>query len=105
MKRGLSEVCYGFFSTLANPTRLATLEALREGPMNVSSIAKALCQEQSMVSHNIRPLEKCRLVYSERRGKEKVYSLNAETVEALFKVVENHAENHCPFKGDCPDSK
>jgi DNA-binding transcriptional ArsR family regulator len=105
LKRGLSEICYGFFSTLANPTRLAILETLRQHPMNVTNIAESLDQEQSMVSHNLRTLEKCNLVSGERRGKEKIYSINPETVESLFKVVENHAAKHCPYQGACSESK
>jgi len=38
MKRVLAETCYGFFSTLANPTRLAIMEKLKSEPMNVSTI-------------------------------------------------------------------
>ena len=104
MKRGLTDLCYGFFSTLANPTRLAILEALGKSDMSVTQLANALGQEQSMVSHNLRPLERCKFVYFERRGKSKVYSLNRDTVETLFKTVENHAQNHCLFGGTCPDS-
>jgi len=105
LKRGLSEICYGFFSTLANPTRLAILEKLRETPMNVTELAEVLSQEHSMVSHNLRTLERCNLVSSERMGKEKVYSVNKETVGGIFRVVENHAEKHCPFHGACSDSR
>lgn len=105
MKRGLSDICYGFFSTLANPTRLAILEKLRGTKMSVTDLAEALGQEQSMVSHNLRTLERCNLVSSERRGKEKMYSVNRETVEGLFRVVETHAERHCPFHGACSESR
>ncbi len=105
LKRGLTEVCYGFFSTLANPTRLAILEKLRDYPMNVTSLAEAIDQEQSMISHNLKTLERCNLVHSERKGKEKVYSINTETVEGLFRIVENHAVNHCPFHESCPESR
>jgi len=104
LKRGLSDICYGFFSTLSNPTRLAILEKLRGNPMNVTSLANALGQEQSMVSHNLKTLERCNIVYSQRKGKEKIFSVNPETVEGLFRVVENHAANHCPFHGSCSDS-
>jgi len=105
LKRGLTDICYGFFSTLANPTRLAILENLRTTPLNVTDLAEAIGQEQSMVSHNLRMLERCNLIKGERKGKEKIYSINKETVEGLFRVVENHAEKHCPFHGACPDSK
>ena len=62
MKKGLSETCNRFFSVLSNPTRLAALETLMEGSMNVSQLAESLGQEQSMVSHNLRPLVRCRFV-------------------------------------------
>jgi DNA-binding transcriptional ArsR family regulator len=101
MKKKLSKTCYKFFSTLANPTRLATLENLMDGPMNVSDIAETLEQEQSMISHNLRPLIRCGFVKAERKGKAREYSLNRETVESLFKIVENHAENYCPTGGLC----
>ncbi len=105
MKRGLSETCYGFFSTLANPTRLAILEVLLHGEMNVSEIAHSLKQEQSMISHNLDALEYCSLVTSERRGKERIYNANKEIVEGIFGVVERHAAQYCRFHGSCPRSQ
>lgn len=101
LKKDLSQTCYRFFSTLANPTRLATLENLINGPMNVSEIADALEQEQSMVSHNLRPLVNCGFVEVERKGKERVYHLNRETIDALFKIIDNHVEKYCPMGGHC----
>ena len=101
VKRGISETCYRFFSTLANPTRLAALESLMEKPMNVTQLAETLGQEQSMVSHNLRPLVECRFVSVERKGRERLYSINHETVDLLFKVIENHAVNYCPSGGEC----
>jgi len=92
MKKGQNEVCYGFFSTLANPTRLAILERLRDGEMNVSGLAAELGLEQSMVSHNVRLLEECGIIHSERRGKEKYVAPDRDTVDALFRVVERHSE-------------
>lgn len=101
MKRGLSETCYRFFSVLSNPTRLATLETLREKSMNVSQLSKQLGQEQSMVSHNLRPLVKCRFVEVERRGKERFYSINHDTLDPIFKIIETHEKNYCPSRGRC----
>ena len=101
MKKGMNEVCYGFFSSLANPTRLAIIERLRDGEMNVSGLAAELGLEQSMVSHNIKLLEECGIVRSERRGKEKYVTPNRDTVDALFRVVERHAERCCASKGGC----
>ena len=87
MKVGLSENCHLFFSTLSNPTRLAILELLKGGPRNVTQIAGALNQEQSMISHNLKPLIRCRFVFVERKHKERVYSLNKETIDPVFKII------------------
>ena len=105
MKRGLSESCYAFFKVLANPTRLAILEALREKPRNVTEIAKTLKQEQSMISHNLEPLEKCRFVFSERKEKQRIYALNKETAEPLFKLFDYHSQKYCPTRGTCLTEK
>ena len=101
MKKGLSETCYKFFSVLSNPTRLATLETLRERPMNVSQLAKSLGQEQSMISHNLRPLVRCRFVDVEKRGKERFYYINHDTLDPIFKIIESHERNYCPSGGHC----
>jgi len=101
MKKGLSETCYRFFVNLANPTRLALLEQLMKQPMSVNELAKSLGQEQSMVSHNLKPLLECNFVYIRRDGKKRIYFANKETVVALFKVVENHAQKFCPTSGKC----
>ncbi|MEJ2243595.1 MAG: metalloregulator ArsR/SmtB family transcription factor [Candidatus Bathyarchaeota archaeon] len=101
MKKGLSETCYRFFVNVANPARLAILEQLMKKPMSVNELAIAIEQEQSMVSHNLKPLLECNFVYTEPHGKKRIYSVNKETVGALFKTVENHAKKFCPTGGKC----
>ena len=101
MKQNLSETCHLFFSTLSNPTRLAILELLRNGPRNVSEISEALNQEQSMISHNLKPLERCGFVFSKRKKKQRFYSLNKETMEQLFEIFTYHAKKYCPTEGKC----
>jgi len=101
MKSDLSETCHLFFSTLSNPTRLGILELLRESSGNVTQLAEALNQEQSMISHNLKPLVRCRFVFAVRKGKERVYSLNTETMEPLFKIFAYHSEKYCPTGGKC----
>jgi ArsR family transcriptional regulator, zinc-responsive transcriptional repressor len=105
MKKGLTDICYGFFSTLANPTRLAIIELLNERPMNVSEIVESLNQEQSMISHNLRPLTRCKLVKRRREGKNNVYYLNHETIDPILNAVENHADKYCAGGENCPLKK
>ena len=102
MKQGVTELCYGFFSTLANPTRLAIIEQLNEKPMSVTELVDALGQEQSMISHNLRPLTRCKFVTRRREGKNNIYHLNHETMDPILRAVENHAEKFCGNGANCP---
>ena len=101
MKHTLSKTCHMFFSTLSNPTRIAILELLRDKTRNVTEMAKALNLEQSMISHNLRRLEKCGFVFLEKRKGRHFYSLNRETMEPLFKLFSQHAEKYCETDGRC----
>ena len=105
MKKGLAKTCYRFFSTLANPTRLAMLEILSDGPKNVGDLANLLKQEQSMVSHNLKPLERCRFVFKKREKKQQIYSLNTETMNPIFKVLAFHSDKYCQTRAKCFSDK
>ena len=101
MKKGLTKICHRFFTNLSNPTRLAALEQLTEKPMSVNELATALGQEQSMISHNLKPLLQCNLITIEKQGKKHVYTLNTETMQPIFAAIENHAQKYCPTGGKC----
>jgi len=101
LKKGLCETCPLFFSALSNPARLAILELLRDGPRNVTQISEALEQDQSMISHNLKPLIRCSFVSVEKRWREHVYSINEETLEAIFQIFDNHAGKYCPEGREC----
>lgn len=101
MKKGLTEICYRFFTNLANPTRLAMLEQLMDKPLSVNELALALGQEQSMISHNLKPLLDCNLIALERHGKKHVYTVNQKTIQPIFEAIQNHAKQFCPTGGKC----
>jgi DNA-binding transcriptional ArsR family regulator len=101
LRSSLAETCHRFFFILSNPTRLAILEYLRGGAKNVKQLSLHLGQEQSMISHNLKPLVECRFVFVERKGKQRLYSLNKEIMEPIFKLFCFHAQKYCPNKGAC----
>ena len=101
MKEFSNEAYYLFFSTLANRTRLAIIDALKDHPMNVSQISTAIKQEQAIISVNLKQLEKSVLIISEISGNERLYSLNKEIVEPLAHVLELHTAKHCPGLREC----
>lgn len=73
--------------------------------MNVTQLSKKLEQEQSMISHNLRLLTNCHFVSVERKGKQRIYSVNKETMGSLFETVENHARKYCGNKISCPHAQ
>jgi DNA-binding transcriptional ArsR family regulator len=105
MKFCSTETCHLFFSTLANPTRLAILETLTEEPKNVAQIAQELQQEQSMISHNLKPLQECAFVFSWKNGREHVYYVNNEIIEPLFHLFNFHESKYCPNGRVCLTKK
>jgi DNA-binding transcriptional ArsR family regulator len=101
MKKGLTNICYRFFTNLANPTRLAAIEQLMDKPMSVNELATALNQEQSMISHNLKPLLECNLITIEKNGKKHIYKANQETLSPIIAAIQTHAQKFCPTGGKC----
>jgi DNA-binding transcriptional ArsR family regulator len=101
MKKSITTICYRFFTNLANPTRLAAIEQLMDKPMSVNELATALGQEQSMISHNLKPLLDCNLITTHREGKRHIYTANVETISPILEAIENHAQKFCPTGGKC----
>jgi DNA-binding transcriptional ArsR family regulator len=101
MKEFCNEAYYMFFSTLANRTRLAIIDVLKDSRKSLSEISTALEQEENIVSYNLESLVKCALVFSEGSGKEKYYSLNREVIEPLSETLSFHVEKHCPGFTQC----
>lgn len=96
-----NEAYFLLFSTLANRTRLAIIDTLKDGPQNISQISTTLQQEADLISENIKQLENCALVNSETKDNKKVYSLNKEIIEPLSHVLEHHTTKHCPGLREC----
>jgi DNA-binding transcriptional ArsR family regulator len=96
-----NEAYYLFFSTLANRTRLAIIDALKEGSKTISSVSDALEIEETIVAHNLKLLERLALLCSKGSGKEQLYSLNKEIVEPLSELMAFHTNKYCPGLKTC----
>ena len=84
-----------FFETIANKTRLRVLETLQKKPMSVTEICNELNEEQSKISHSLKCLTNCHFIDVEKKGKQRIYSLNQETMVPLMKLVDNHVKKYC----------
>ncbi len=61
--------CASLLKVLADPTRLAVVEQLLNGPMHVGQINESLGVEPTLLSHHLRILRDANLVTSQREGK------------------------------------
>ncbi len=84
-----------FFETLSTKLRWKILEALKDKPKNVNEICNLLKEDQSKVSHNLKKLKDCHFIEVKKQGKERVYSLNKETILPLLQLVEKHVKKCC----------
>jgi DNA-binding transcriptional ArsR family regulator len=86
---------YKFFMNFSNRTKSDIINLLREGPLNVKEIARNTGGGQSRVSHSLRDLRKCHILNVKQKGKERIYSLNEETVVPILELVERHVRKNC----------
>ncbi len=83
-----------FFRTLDNDTRLGIVLCLKNGSKNVSQLSKELKMEQSRISHNLQCLEKNGFVTVKQDGKQRIYSLNRDTIEPILVAVKKHMSKY-----------
>ena len=65
------------FRAIADPTRRRLLEALRGGPLSVNRLAEAFPVSRPAISKHLRCLREAGLVSEERRGRRRIYRLQA----------------------------
>ena len=76
------------FRGFADPTRLAILETLRDGPRSVGEIVEATGLGQPNVSNHLACLRDCGLVTSERHGRRVVVRPSDPRVGRLLALAE-----------------
>lgn len=76
------------FRGLSDESRLAILEALRQGPLPVGRIVETTGLSQSNTSNHLRCLNDCGLVSAEQRGRSVHYSLSDRRIEALLRLAD-----------------
>lgn len=85
-----------FFAVLGNKQRVKILQYLNaEGSKSVTDISQRLEMEQSAVSHNMKRLLECHFVEMEPHGKERIYTINHNTVQPLFNLIDKHVRTYC----------
>jgi len=71
------------FGALADPTRRAVLDLLRQGSQPAGRIAESFPMSRPAISKHLRLLRRAHLVEERRQGRHRVYQLNAEPLQAI----------------------
>ncbi len=93
------------FSVLGNKLRADILSALKKGPMPVNRLSLETGADRSNVSHSLSILKECGFVETEKRGRERVYSLSnciVNDMRVTGNIIESmqyHIRHHC--RGRC----
>ena len=78
------------FSALADPTRRAVLDLLRQGSQPAGKIAQAFPISRPAISKHLRLLRSAHLVEERREGRNRFYHLNPEPLKAVDSWLDHY---------------
>ena len=78
------------FQAIADPTRRAILDRLREGGQAVNEIAGRFDVSRPAISKHLRVLHEANLVTETREGRNRIYKLNAEPLRDLERWLDHY---------------
>lgn len=80
------------FQALADPTRRAVLDLLRNGSQAAGEIAHAFPISRPAISKHLRLLRRAHLVREQRHGRNRVYQLNPEPLRAVDNWLDRYRD-------------
>lgn len=92
-----SNLCEKFFAVLADKNRLSIINLILEKDLTVGDISKKLGIEQSLLSHHLKILKDHGFVESKIEGKNRIYTVNKDTVRPLMDIMRSHMQQFCGF--------
>jgi len=78
------------FQALADPTRRAVLDLLRQGSQPAGQIARAFPVSRPAISKHLRLLRRAHLVSEHREGRHRLYRLNPEALKGVDSWLEQY---------------
>jgi DNA-binding transcriptional ArsR family regulator len=78
------------FHALADPTRRAVLDLLRQGSQPAGQIARAFPVSRPAISKHLRLLRRAHLVQEQREGRHRLYQLNPGPLKAVDSWLEQY---------------
>jgi DNA-binding transcriptional ArsR family regulator len=83
-------VSQAVYRAIADPTRRAILDRLRNGPVPVNVLALDFSQSRPAISKHLRVLRTAHLVRERRCGRERRYSLEPEPLRGVAQWVDEY---------------
>jgi len=75
-------------AALADPTRRAVFERLRQGPRPVTELAKGLPVSRPAVSQHLKALKEAGLVHENPEGTRRIYAIRPQGLDALRRYLD-----------------
>lgn len=94
MKDSLRRFKAEIFQALAHPTRIAIVEALREGEMSAGSLIEKLGIEQANASQHLSVLRAKMVVVNRKVGNQVFYSLRDPVLIEVLDILRRYFSSH-----------
>ena len=94
MQNLLREYKTNIFQALAHPTRIAILEALRDGELAAGAIQEQLGIEQANLSQHLAILRSRQIVAHRKEGNQVFYSLRNPVLVEVLDIMRRYFQAH-----------
>jgi DNA-binding transcriptional ArsR family regulator len=94
VQNALREYKASVFQALAHPTRIAILEALRDGEVPANEIQERLGIEQANLSQHLAILRSRQIVANRKEGNHVYYSLRNRTLVRVLDLMRQYFQAH-----------
>jgi ArsR family transcriptional regulator len=81
------------FQALANPTRIAILDELRDGELTVSTIVRRLHVDQSNASQHLAILRARQIVFARKAGSQVYYAIRDPLIFQILDLMRRYFQN------------
>src|ERR671929_696744 len=85
------------FRAVADPTRRAMLDLLREADRSVRELARPFRMSQPAISQHLRVLREAGLVRARQAGRQRLYRIDPKSIEAVYEWAARYKQLVDPF--------
>jgi DNA-binding transcriptional ArsR family regulator len=93
MPESLRQFKTEIFQALANPTRIAILDELRDGELTVGAIVKKLKVDQSNASQHLAVLRARQVVCARKEGSQVYYAIRDPLIFRILDLMRHYFQN------------